>query len=363
MKSPTRLLLSAVAISLAWLASAPAIAADEPQTDPAHVEFFEKKVRPLLATRCHECHGAKTQKGSLRLDSRAAVLAGGDTGEAIVPGKPDESLLVDAIRYGDIYQMPPKSQLPDEEIATLVEWVRLGAPWGHETAAPEQGPEQGPSSAPPSSTWQPAPNTGAFSRFRTPPPPATKGAWATTPIDRFILARLEAAGLQPAPAADKRTLIRRRDLRPDRLAAHAGGDRRFSGRPAERRLRAAGRSPAGFAALRRALGTPLARPGALCRNLRPRVRLRNSQRLSLSRLRHSRIQRRRAVRSVRARARRRRLAAQPAPPSRRRQQSNRSSPPAASCLARASTRRSTCGRTKPTGWTTRSTSSPRRFWA
>jgi mono/diheme cytochrome c family protein len=197
----------AAAISLTWLASAPTVSADEPQTDPAHVEFFEKKVRPLLATRCHECHGAKAKKGSLRLDSRAAALAGGDTGAALVPGKPEESLLIDAVRYGDIYQMPPKSQLPEEEIATLVEWVRLGAPWGHETAAAEQGPVQG--SSPAEFDLAARAKHWSFQPIQDPKPPATQGAWATTPIDRFILARLEAAGLQPAPPADKRTLIRR----------------------------------------------------------------------------------------------------------------------------------------------------------
>ncbi len=86
----------------------------------ADVEFFEKQVRPILAARCHECHGAQKQKASLRLDSRTGLLAGGDSGPAAVPGKPEESLLVDAIRYGDTYQMPPKSQLPAAEIATLV---------------------------------------------------------------------------------------------------------------------------------------------------------------------------------------------------------------------------------------------------
>ncbi len=258
MKSPTRLLLSAVAISLSWLASAPAVWGDEPKADPAHVEFFEKKVRPLLATRCHECHGAKVQKGSLRLDSRTAVLAGGDTGVAIVPGKPEESLLVDAVRYGDIYQMPPKSQLPEEEIATLVEWVRLGAPWGHETAAVEQG------SAPAEFDLAARSKHWSFQPIQDPQPPTTKGAWATTPIDRFILARLEAAGLQPAPAADKRTLIRRLTFDLTGLPPTPQEIDAFLADEQGGAVRTAGRSPARFAALRRALGAPLARPGALC---------------------------------------------------------------------------------------------------
>ena len=135
--------LGVVLMLLAWRAASPtpaaAHAADESLDDAARVEFFEKKVRPLLVARCHECHGHEKPKGNLRLDSRAGALAGGDSGPAVVPGKPDESLLVDAIRYGDTYQMPPKSQLPPEEIATLVEWVRLGAPWGIEAAPTATG--------------------------------------------------------------------------------------------------------------------------------------------------------------------------------------------------------------------------------
>jgi hypothetical protein len=105
-----------------------------PRFEPADIEFFENHVRPILVARCHECHSASEQKGNLRLDSRAAALTGGDTGPALVPAKPDESLLVDAIRYGDTYQMPPKSQLPAAEIDALTEWVRRGAPWPAEAA-------------------------------------------------------------------------------------------------------------------------------------------------------------------------------------------------------------------------------------
>ncbi len=103
--------------------------------DPANVEFFEKKVRPILAARCQGCHGPDKQKGGLRLDARATVLKGGTTGPAVIPGNPKESLLVDAINYGETYQMPPKSKLPPQEIATLTEWVQRGAPWGVATAA------------------------------------------------------------------------------------------------------------------------------------------------------------------------------------------------------------------------------------
>src|SRR6185436_17133977 len=103
--------------------------------DDAGDEFFEKQVRPIFVSRCFDCHsgkladGAKEPKGNLRLDSRDAALKGGDTGPAVIPGKIKESLLVDAINYGQLYQMPPKTKLPAEEIATLTKWVEMGAPW------------------------------------------------------------------------------------------------------------------------------------------------------------------------------------------------------------------------------------------
>ena len=170
-----------------------------------NIEFFEKHVRPLLIARCHGCHGPEKQKGNLRLDSRAAVLKGGDTGPAIAPGKPDESLLVDAIRYGDTYKMPPKSQLPAEEIATLVEWVRRGAPWGRVVTVAGKGstPDSAFDVKARAQHWSFRPLTDAH------PPEVADSAWVKTPIDRFILATLAAAGLTPSPPADKRTLLRR----------------------------------------------------------------------------------------------------------------------------------------------------------
>ncbi|MGD9719874.1 MAG: PSD1 and planctomycete cytochrome C domain-containing protein [Pirellulales bacterium] len=177
-------------------------------TDPAGAEFFEKKVRPLLAARCHECHGPAKQKGNLRLDSRAAVLKGGDTSAAVVPGKPDESLLVDAIRYGDTYQMPPKSQLPAEDIATLVEWVRLGAPWGAETA-PAAAAATGQGTAGEFNLAERAKHWSFQPIIATQPPDVRDTSWVKNPIDRFILARLEAAGMTPAPPAEPLELLRR----------------------------------------------------------------------------------------------------------------------------------------------------------
>jgi hypothetical protein len=181
-------------------------AAAEPSFEPAALEFFEKEVRPVLANRCYECHSvnAKKVQGGLLLDSRAAVLKGGDTGPAAVPGKPKESVLVEAINYGETYQMPPKSRLPAAEVAALTRWVELGLPW------PKEAPPK-PSAREPkfdlatrkSSHW-------CWQPIQNPAPPAVKDtAWPAESLDRFILAKLEAAGLRPAPDAEKAQLLRR----------------------------------------------------------------------------------------------------------------------------------------------------------
>ena len=162
-------------------------------------------MRPLLVGRCQECHGATKQKGDLRLDSRAAILAGGSTGPAIVPGKAGESLLVDAINYGDLYQMPPKSKLPASEIAVLTRWIDMGAPWpGDDRPKSAAKVDAG------SFDLEARAKHWSFRPIRAPEPPEVRDrAWPKDPIDRFILAALEAKGLAPAPEADRRTLIRR----------------------------------------------------------------------------------------------------------------------------------------------------------
>jgi hypothetical protein len=186
-------------IGTAWLFCASAVAA-EPQFDAAQLEFFEKSVRPILATRCYECHRAELEEpeGGLTLDTRAGALKGGETGPAIVPGDVKESLLVDAINYGNTYQMPPKFKLPPDEIATLTKWVAMGAPW------PKGVAKKAFDLAERKSThwaWQPIRAAA--------PPPVKNGDWATSPLDAFILAKLEAKGLAPNKRADKRVLIRR----------------------------------------------------------------------------------------------------------------------------------------------------------
>jgi hypothetical protein len=176
--------------------------------DDAGLEFFEKQVRPLLVARCYECHSgqAKRLEGKLRLDSLAAVLAGGDTGPAVVPGKVKESLLVDAINYGELYQMPPKTKLPVEEIAILTKWVEMGAPW------PKEDPST--SAAGVSSAFDLAQRKAAhwcWQPIIKPAVPTIRNPQSVirNPIDAFILAKLQAKGLSPAPPADRRTLIRR----------------------------------------------------------------------------------------------------------------------------------------------------------
>jgi hypothetical protein len=159
--------------------------------------FFETKIRPVLAERCWSCHGPEKQTNDLRLDSRAAALEGGFEGPSIVPGEPDESLLIAAVRQDGDLKMPPKGKLDDAAVADLVEWVRRGAPWPEGSPAAESKEDRA------RVHW-------AFQPVRKPPVPrvADPGRVAT-PIDAFVVDRLARAGLTPSPEADRRTLIRR----------------------------------------------------------------------------------------------------------------------------------------------------------
>ncbi|GIW94364.1 MAG: hypothetical protein KatS3mg110_2405 [Pirellulaceae bacterium] len=168
------------------------------------IEFFEKHVRPILVEHCFECHSDKVDepKGGLRLDSRQAILQGGDTGPAAVPGKPDESLLVDAINYGSLYQMPPKSKLPAQKIAVLRRWVEMGLPWPEQVANTVAGrTEDTFQERLEHWCWQPARPSSL--------PPVQDCSWVRDPLDQFILARLEAEGISPAPEADRLVWLRR----------------------------------------------------------------------------------------------------------------------------------------------------------
>jgi hypothetical protein len=181
------------------------------RADEAGVEFFEKEIRPLLVKHCYECHSAEAKEigGKLLLDHRAGVLKGGETGPAIEPGQPDKSRLIAAIRYDDVeLQMPPKGKLPAEAIAKLEEWIKRGAPDPRD-AAPEVA------TAP--SSWEEVLASRrkwwSLQPVVKPAVPTPKNApWSADPVDRFILAALEAKGLAPAESADERTLARRASL-------------------------------------------------------------------------------------------------------------------------------------------------------
>lgn len=170
--------------------------AGSPPSDPSagSEAFFESKIRPLLASSCIKCHGEKKQSGSLRLDSREAMLAGGDNGPAIEPGDPENSLLVVAVHHtDDILKMPPNQPMSKPEIADLTAWVKAGAPWPSAAAAKPIAGE---------AHW-------AFLPLHPPTPPEDPSGWAKSPIDRFIAASQREHGVHPVARADRRALIRR----------------------------------------------------------------------------------------------------------------------------------------------------------
>ncbi len=171
------------------------------------VDFFEKRIRPVLTEQCYECHSANAKKikGGLVLDSRAGVQRGGDTGPAVTPGDPDASLLIEAVRHqNEDIAMPPKKRLPPEVVRDFEQWVRMGVPdpRASDTVAIVQAKE--------AIDWNKAREWWSFRPLAAPKLPEVKdAAWAANDVDRFILARLEAAGLRPAADAEKRALIRR----------------------------------------------------------------------------------------------------------------------------------------------------------
>jgi cytochrome c553 len=200
----------AAGVFTTWALAASLAAADMPAAHPttklsaSDLQFFESKIRPLLADKCYKCHSKDADKirGGLLLDSREAMLHGGNTGPAIVPGKPTDSLLIQAITYKDEdLQMPPKGEkLSDQQIADLTEWVRRGAPDPRTLVA------KGSSSA----YGGVGKNHWAFQPVKKPEIPAVQNqAWVKNPIDNFVLAKLEANGMTPNTGADKATLIRR----------------------------------------------------------------------------------------------------------------------------------------------------------
>lgn len=173
------------------------------RAQPVDTTFFEKNIRPILAQNCFGCHGPDKQKSGLRLDSIRGMLAGGESGPALVRGKPEQSLLCQVIGMGEPYAMPPKGKLSKEQILAIQAWVKAGAPWP-ETATPGSLPKPlGLANLPPS-PW-------SFKPLAPAAPPLTRGnpGWCLSPIDRFILSGLEARGLNPAAPIGRHLLIRR----------------------------------------------------------------------------------------------------------------------------------------------------------
>ncbi|HTN00391.1 MAG TPA: DUF1549 domain-containing protein, partial [Planctomycetaceae bacterium] len=190
----SRLLMSATMLC----ANAPAT----PALAQSEIEFFEKQVRPVLVEHCVACHGPKKQEAGLRLDSAAGFQRGSDSGPILAAGKPDESLLIEAIRYTGDTKMPPRGKLPDQAIAALAEWVKRGAPWPADATGPATLHKPSPRELA-RSHW-------AFQPVREPALPTVQNSsWPSSPIDAFVLALLERTGLTPSPRADRRTLIRR----------------------------------------------------------------------------------------------------------------------------------------------------------
>ncbi|HVW37228.1 MAG TPA: DUF1549 domain-containing protein, partial [Pirellulales bacterium] len=212
MHSPVRVLVRFLAAMVGMIASADMVWAAEAAPSAEQIEFFEKQVRPVLVNRCQACHGAKKQEAGLRLDSREALLAGIDGSPVMTPGDPDKSRLVQVVRYDGDVQMPPEGKLPENELASLTTWIKLGAPWPGGSDALQDRGANAPRS--PAEMFADARQSHwAFRPVTLPPLPAVQNmAWCATPIDAFILHELEAKGLAPSPKADRRTLLRRASL-------------------------------------------------------------------------------------------------------------------------------------------------------
>jgi hypothetical protein len=186
---------------LPWVASAAA-------PTPAQLEFFEQRIRPMLANECYECHGAQKQKGKLRVDFRDGLLKGGSSGPAIIPGDAKKSPLIQSIRHDDPDSAMPKDRpkLSDAVIADFVKWVNDGAPDPRDQPASETLVDDKGWDA----TFAARKDWWSFKPVQKFTPPAVKdAAWSSHPVDQFLLAKIEERGLQPAAPADRRTLIRR----------------------------------------------------------------------------------------------------------------------------------------------------------
>ncbi|HEY3901000.1 MAG TPA: DUF1549 domain-containing protein [Chthoniobacter sp.] len=190
-------------IAIAVLTFIPATrAADDSDAQREANKFFESEVRPILSHRCFECHSDKKQKGGLRVDHIGYLKTGGDTGPALVPGKPEESPMIEAVHYQNKdFQMPPKQKLSDAEIAVLEKWIKIGAPWP-EDAASKITVTEGGFSDEQRKFW-------CFQPLAKVSPPKTDSPWVRNDIDRFIAQKQAELHLDPAPEADRRELVRR----------------------------------------------------------------------------------------------------------------------------------------------------------
>ena len=180
-----------------------AVAAPQKSTQSFSAEdlsFFAKEVRPILQNNCALCHDSSKRTSGFSVESRESVLAGGNRGPAAEPGKPEQSRLIQAIRFNGELKMPPTGKLADKDIAVLERWVALGLP------APSSMAVKKESSAASATHW-------SFQPIQRPPEPNVKNtAWARNAIDRFVLARLEKEGFTPSPEASRSRLIRRLSL-------------------------------------------------------------------------------------------------------------------------------------------------------
>jgi hypothetical protein len=177
----------------------------EPTFTAEQLAFYNKQVMPILKEHCYKCHAGDKMRGGLRLDSRAALLKGGDLGPAVLLDKHDQSPFLKAINYRDGLEMPPSGKLPADKIAVLTRWVTMGLPFPAAKEPIVKAPEHGPLKI-----TQEDRNWWAYRPLQRVEPPAVSDAgWASNPVDHFILHKLEKAGLQPAGRADRLTLLRR----------------------------------------------------------------------------------------------------------------------------------------------------------